>query len=184
MKNNIRFTRINDLVELFPKPYSDNRGLFLSVYKEQETMFSNYWGSRKISQVNISRTNAVGSIRGLHFQLSPYSEAKLVRCIRGKIWDVAIDLRKNSDTFGCWYSTELCAELGNTLFIPEGFAHGFQVLCPNSELHYIHSKIWVKEAESGIRFDDPTLGINWPLEPKDISKRDLSLPFFNNLDNL
>ena len=120
MRNNIKLTDFKDLVEINPQSFSDNRGLFISAYKEQDSLFKNSWGSRNISQINISRTNSVGVIRGLHYQMGQYSEAKLVRCIRGKIWDVAIDLRKNSDTFGCWYSTELCAELGNTLFIPEG----------------------------------------------------------------
>lgn len=179
MKNNIKLTDFRDLVELNPKPFSDNRGFFISAYKEQDPLFKKFWGSRNISQINISRTNAVGVVRGLHYQMAQYSEAKLVRCIKGKVFDVAVDLRRNSDTFGCWYSTELCAEIGNALFIPEGFAHGFQVLLTNSELLYIHSNIWVKESENGIRFDDPNIAINWPLEPKGISNRDLSLPFFN-----
>ena len=177
MENNIKSTTIKDLVELYPKKFSDERGQFNSAYKKQDSIFQSSWGPRNIAQVNISITKSVGAIRGLHFQMGQYSEAKLVRCIKGKLWDVAVDLRKNSDTFGYWYSTELSSDLGNSLFIPEGFAHGFQVLLPNSELLYIHSNIWVKDAENGIRFDDPTLAINWPLEPKDISNRDLSLPF-------
>ena len=115
-------------------------------------------------------------IRGLHYQSPPYEEAKLVRCLKGKVWDVAVDLRQKSITYGCWHAVELSPELGNAIFIPEGFAHGFQVLSPNSELLYIHSNIWVKDFERGIRFDDPVLAINWPLKPTEISKRDLSLP--------
>ena len=179
MDNNIKFTNIPDLVELLPNTFVDNRGIFKSAYKEQEKIFKNSWGSRKISQINISKTKTVGAIRGLHYQSGLYTEAKLVRCIKGEIWDVAVDLRRNSDTFGSWYSTKLCPEKGNTLFIPEGFAHGFQVLRPNSELLYIHSNIWVKESENGIRFDDPSLAINWPLKPSNISSRDLSLPFLD-----
>ena len=118
------------------------------------------------------------TLRGLHFQTEK-PQGKLVRCIKGKIFDVAVDLRRNSDTYGCFYSTEICADMGNALLIPEGFAHGFQVLLPNSEILYIHSNNWVKDSENGIRFDDPNLAINWPLEPKGISNRDLSLPFFN-----
>jgi len=177
VEENIKSTTIKDLVELHPKKFADERGQFISAYKKQDSIFQFSWGSRNIAQVNISITKSVGAIRGLHFQIGQYSEAKLVRCIKGKLWDVAVDLRRNSDTFGSWYATELSAELGNSLLIPEGFAHGFQVLLPNSELLYIHSNIWVKDAESGIRFDDPTLAINWPLEPKAISNRDLSLPF-------
>ena len=179
MINNIKLTDFKDLVEINPKSFSDNRGVFISAYKEQDSLFKNSWGSRNISQINISRTKSVGVIRGLHFQTGQYSEAKLVRCIKGKIFDVAVDLRRNSDTYGCFYSTEICADMGNALLIPEGFAHGFQVLLPNSEILYIHSNNWVKDSENGIRFDDPNLAINWPLEPKGISNRDLSLPFFN-----
>ena len=179
MRNNIKLTDFKDLVEINPQSFSDNRGLFISAYKEQDSLFKNSWGSRNISQINISRTNSVGVIRGLHYQTGQYSEAKLVRCIKGRIFDVAVDLRRNSDTYGCFYSTEICADIGNALLIPEGFAHGFQVLLPNSEILYIHSNNWVKDSENGIRFDDPNLAINWPLEPKFISNRDLSLPFFN-----
>ena len=179
MRDSIKLTDFKDLVEINPKSFSDNRGLFISAYKEQDSLFKNSWGDRNISQINISRTNSVGVIRGLHFQMGQYSEAKLVRCIKGRIFDVAVDLRRNSDTYGCFYSTEICADIGNALLIPEGFAHGFQVLSPNSEILYIHSNNWVKDSENGIRFDDPNLAINWPLEPKGISKRDLSLPFFN-----
>ena len=179
MSNNIKLTDFKDLVEINPKPFSDHRGLFISAYKEQDSLFKNSWGSRNISQINISRTHSVGVIRGLHYQMGQYSEAKLVRCIKGKIFDVAVDLRRNSDTYGCFYSTEICADIGNALLIPEGFAHGFQVLLPNSEILYISSNNWVKDSENGIRFDDPNLAINWPLEPKGLSNRDLSLPFFN-----
>ena len=182
MVNNIKFTNIPDLIELIPNSFEDNRGIFVSAYKEQDEIFRNSWGSRPISQVNISKTISVGTIRGLHYQSDLYAEAKLVRCIKGEIWDVAVDLRKHSTTFGSWYSTKLSPDKGNTLFIPEGFAHGFQVLRPNSELLYIHSNIWIKESENGIRFDDPSLAINWPLEPSNISSRDLSLPFLKKVN--
>ena len=179
MKNDIKLTNLRGLVELRTESFKDSRGLFLSAYKEQEKIFKDYWGSRNISQVNISKTKSVGVVRGLHYQLGQYSEAKLVRCIKGEIFDVAVDLRKSSETFGCWYSTILSAKKENALFIPEGFAHGFQVLSPNSELLYIHSNIWTKESETGIRFDDPTIAINWPFVPKGISDRDLSFPYLN-----
>ena len=179
MINNIKSTNIENLIEFNSNAFSDNRGLFISAYKAQELIFKNSWGSRKISQINISRTSSVGVVRGLHYQLEPFCDAKIVRCIKGKVWDVAVDLRRDSNTFLQWYSTELSPEKGNALLIPENFAHGFQVLAPNSELLYIHSNIWVKESESGIRYDDPTLAINWPQKPIGMSNRDLSLPFFN-----
>lgn len=180
MTNDIKLTHIKDLVELKTESFNDSRGLFLSAYKKQQKIFKDSWGSRNISQVNISKTYSVGVVRGLHYQFGKYSEAKLVRCIKGKLFDVAVDLRKSSETFGCFYSTILSAKKENALFIPEGFAHGFQILSPNSELLYIHSNIWEKESEKGIRFDDPTIAINWPLVPKGISDRDISFPYLKN----
>ena len=176
METKIITTKIQDLVELYSESFNDKRGLFLNAYRLGESGFKSSWKSRKIAQVNVSLTRPVGCIRGLHYQLSPYKEAKLVRCLKGKVWDVAVDLRTESNTYRSWHAVELSPELGNALFIPEGFAHGFQVLCPNSELLYIHSNIWVKESEKGIRFDSPSLGIDWPLKPKGMSKKDLTLP--------
>ena len=178
METKICTTKIQDLVELYSESFKDERGLFLNAYRSCEPGFKSLWKSRKIAQVNISLTRSVGSIRGLHYQLPPYEEAKLVRCLKGKVWDVAVDLRKKSKTYRCWHAVELSPELSNAILIPEGFAHGFQVLSPNSELLYIHSNIWVKEFERGIRFDSPHLGINWPLKPEAMSNRDLTLPLY------
>lgn len=175
MVTKIVATKIKDLVELYSESFNDKRGLFINAYRLGESGFKSSWKSRKIAQINVSLTRSVGCIRGLHYQLPPYEEAKLVRCLKGKVWDVAVDLRTKSDTYGWWHAVELSPELSNAIFIPEGFAHGFQVLSPNSELLYIHSNIWVKEFEKGIRFDSPSLGINWPLKPKNMSDRDLNL---------
>lgn len=181
MRIKISHTKIKDLIELNSEPFSDERGLFLNIYRENDELFKKIWSFRKILQVNISKTKLKGVIRGLHFQNPPYVEAKLIQCIKGKVWDVAVDLRIGSDTFGHWHSVELSEDKYNSIFIPEGFAHGFQVLESNSELLYLHSQNWVKESESGIRFDDPSLNIKWPLKPKSISSRDLSLPYLKNL---
>ena len=134
------------------------------------------WGDRGIAQVNLSRTEAVGTIRGLHLQAEPHSEAKLVRCLRGRVWDVAVDLRTDSTTYGQSHALELSPDQGNALLIPEGCAHGFQVLEPGSELLYLHSGAWVPEAETGVRWDDPQLAIAWPLPVAGLSDRDRNLP--------
>jgi dTDP-4-dehydrorhamnose 3,5-epimerase len=139
------------------------------------------WGVRPIAQVNLSRTEAVGTVRGLHLQAPPHSEAKLVRCLRGRIWDVAVDLRPGSATYGQWHAVELSPSAANALLIPEGCAHGFQVLEPGSELLYLHSGVWVSEAETGVRFDDRRLAIPWPLPPTGLSERDLGLPLLESV---
>ena len=118
----------------------------------------------------------MGTIRGLHLQAHPHSEAKLIRCLRGRVWDVAVDLRQDSDAYGKWHAVELSPEQGNALLIPEGCAHGFQVLQPGSELLYLHSGAWVPEVETGVRWDDQQLAIAWPLPPIGLSERDRSLP--------
>jgi len=139
------------------------------------------WGDCGIAQVNLSRTEAVGTIRGLHLQVFPHFEAKFVRCLRGRVWDVEVELRPGSPTCGHWHAVELSAEEGNALLIPEGCAHGFQLLEPCIVLLYHHSGDWVPEAETGIRFNDPKLAITWPLPPTGLSERDLALPLLQSL---
>ena len=167
---------ISNVFELKGYYFNDHRGSFLNFFRIQEPSFAQAWGDREIAQVNLSRTEAVGTIRGLHLQAPPHSEAKLVRCLRGRVWDVAVDLRPASASFGRWHAVELSPERANALLIPEGCAHGFQVLEPGSELLYLHSGAWVPEAETGVRLDDPQLAIPWPLPPQGLSERDLSLP--------
>jgi len=169
-------TPINGVFELLAHPFADHRGAFLNAFRAQELAFMSAWGDRAIAQVNLSRTKAVGTIRGLHLQAEPHSEAKLVRCLRGRAWDVAVDLRKNSATYCHWHAVELSPEQSNALLIPEGCAHGFQVLEAASELLYLHSGAWEPEAETGVRWDDPQLAIAWPLPAADLSDRDRSLP--------
>ena len=176
MPAELRSTSINGVFELVSDPFADARGAFLNAFRAQEESFIGSWGHRAISQVNLSRNQAVGTIRGLHLQASPHSEAKLVRCLKGRVWDVAVDLRRDSRTYGEWQAIELTPELGNALLIPEGCGHGFQVLEPGSELLYFHSRAWVPEAESGVRWDDSQLAIAWPLPVADLSNRDRSLP--------
>ena len=174
-------TPICGVIELVGQPFADERGSFLNVFRAQEPSFDQAWGQRPIAQVNISRSEAVATVRGLHLQAPPHSEAKLVRCLRGRVWDVAVDLRPDSATYGQWHAVELSPATANALLIPEGCAHGFQVLEPGSELLYLHSGDWVPEAETGIRFNDPRLAIPWPLPPVGLSERDLALPLLESL---
>jgi dTDP-4-dehydrorhamnose 3,5-epimerase len=181
MPTETRPTPIAGLLEVVSQPFTDHRGGFLNAFRAQEPAFAQAWGDRTIAQVNLSRTEAVGTIRGLHLQAPPHSEAKLVRCLRGRLWDVAVDLRSGSPTWGQWHAVELSPGAANALLIPEGCAHGFQVLEPGSELLYLHSGAWVPEAETGVRFNDPQLAIPWPLSPLGLSKRDLTLPLLESL---
>lgn len=176
-----RSTLISGVFELTSYPFVDQRGSFLNAFRTQEAAFLDSWGHRAVAQVNISQSNVVGTIRGLHMQAAPHSDAKLVRCLKGKVWDVAVDLRADSVTFSQWHAVELSSEKGNALLIPEGCAHGFQVLHPDSELLYLHSYDWVPESETGVRWDDPALAITWPLPVTGLSDRDRTLPLIGDL---
>ena len=176
MTTEVRPTSIAGVLELVGQPFIDHRGAFLNAFRAQEPAFAHVWGDRAITQVNLSRTEAAGTVRGMHLQAPPHSEAKLVRCLRGRVWDVAVDLRPDSPTRGHWCAVELSPRAANALLIPDGCAHGFQVLEPASELLYLHSGAWVPEAETGIRVNDPQLAISWPLPVLGLSERDLSLP--------
>jgi dTDP-4-dehydrorhamnose 3,5-epimerase len=150
-------TPIPDLVIAESIAFKDERGAFARLFCDQE--LSSVIGQRKIVQINHSCTEAVGAVRGLHFQQAPYAEMKLVRCLKGKVWDVAVDLRPHSPSYKHWHAQELSPHHVNMIVIPEGFAHGFQVLEAGSEL---------------LRYDDPELAIAWPLTVTDISVRDSS----------
>ena len=150
----------------------DLRGSFARLFCADKLHF--IIGNRKILQINRSVTKKAGSIRGLHFQYPPNAEMKLVRCLNGKVWDIAVDLRLNSPTFLRWHAEELSSVNSKMMIIPEGFAHGFQVLEPDSELLYLHTSHYNPKSEGGMRYDDPALGIDWPLPVSDISVRDRS----------
>lgn len=154
------------------KPFEDERGSFNRLFCSDE--LSELLGDRAIVAVNYSRSVKVGTVRGMHYQRSPYMEVKMVRCMRGKVFDVMVDLRKESSTFLHWHSEVLTPDNHKMMFIPEGFAHGFQVLEENSELLYLHTAEYHGASEGGVRFNDPLIGIEWPLELSDISDRDLS----------
>ena len=176
MTTKARATAIAGVWELMGQPFCDERGSFLNAFRSQDAAFAKAWGQRPIGQVNQSRSGQLGTVRGLHLQAPPHSEAKLVRCLRGLVWDVVVDLRPGSVTWGRWHAVELTPKAANALLIPEGCAHGFQVLAPNSELLYLHSGAWVPEAETGVHCCDPKLAIPWPMPVVGLSRRDQLLP--------
>lgn len=151
-------------------PFEDERGWFARTFCEQE--FKKIGHLKKWVQLNHSFTKLKGSIRGMHYQLPPFSEIKLVRCIAGAVYDVIVDIRKNSPTFLNWFGVELSASNKKMIYIPEGFAHGFQTLSNDAELIYHHSEFYTPGVEGGLKFDDPNLKIEWPLDITNISERD------------
>lgn len=159
-------------------PHRDDRGAFMRVFCARE--LESLLGHRQIAQINHSKTSHAGAIRGMHFQRPPHAEMKLIRCLRGKVWDVAVDLRAGSPTFLQWHAMELASGDARMIAIPEGFAHGFQALEPESELLYLHTAFYRPESEGGLRYDDPRLAIRWPLPPRDVSPRDLAHPLLED----
>jgi len=158
-------------------PFEDHRGAFDRLFCQRE--LKEVIGNRQIVQINHSRTATVGAIRGLHYQYPPAAEMKLIYCLRGKVWDVALDIRKNSSTYLYWVAEELTENKPILWVIPEGCAHGFQVLEPNSELLYLHTSFYRPEYERGVRYNDPEIIINWPLPVSDISQRDKNHPLID-----
>jgi dTDP-4-dehydrorhamnose 3,5-epimerase len=157
--------------------FQDNRGAFSRLFCSRE--LQEIIGPKMIVQINHSRTRSVGAVRGLHFQNPPHTEMKIVRCLKGRVFDVVVDLRQGSPTFLKWTSVELTPENNLALVIPEGCAHGFQVLEHDSELLYLHTAFYTPDAEGAVRFDDPQIGVNWPLAPTDLSARDIGHPHLN-----
>ena len=163
-------------------PINDERGWFARYFCKKE--FSTIGHNKEWVQMNHSFSLKKGTLRGMHFQKPPHSEVKLVRCIQGSVFDVIIDLRKDSPTFLKWFGTELSAENKLMMYIPEGFAHGFQTLEDNSGLLYMHTAYYSPEAEDGLRYNDPQVNISWPIEISEISMRDTNhdiLEKFNGL---
>lgn len=158
---------------IHPKPMVDERGQFSRVFCADE--FSKRGLNPSVAQTNISYSRKRGTLRGLHFQVAPHREVKLVLCLRGAIYDVIVDLRKGSPTWRQWFGIELCDVKRSVLYVPEGFAHGFVTLSDDTELLYKMSTPYVPEAAQGVRFDDPALGITWPILPEVISERDAAL---------
>jgi dTDP-4-dehydrorhamnose 3,5-epimerase len=163
------------LIDIEPK--QDERGFFARTWCRQE--FTAYGLKAEIAQASLSFNPQQGTVRGLHFQRAPHGETKIVRCIRGAIFDAIVDLRPHSCTFLGWQGFELTADNRQALYIPEGFAHGFQTLTKDVEIAYQISAFYAPEAASGYRYDDAAFGIVWPLPVTLISERDLGWPAAN-----
>jgi dTDP-4-dehydrorhamnose 3,5-epimerase len=158
------------------EPHADERGFFARTWCRRELAERGL--DTDIAQTSLSFNKAKGTLRGMHYQRPPHEEVKLVRCTRGAVWDVIIDLRPASPTYRSWEGFELTAENRRQLYIPKGFAHGFQTLADATELHYQISAFHAPEAAAGLRHDDPAFGIRWPLPVAVISERDRAWPDF------
>lgn len=166
----IQATPIHGLNVLQRKPLGDSRGYLERMFCLDE--LSAVFEGRQIVQINHTLTQAIGTVRGLHFQYSPYAEMKFVSCLRGSVFDIAVDLRKGSPTFLHWHAELLTADNHKTLAIPEGFAHGFQTLTDDCEMLYLHTAPYTPSAEAGLNPQDSKLAIPWPLPIAEISARD------------
>ncbi len=171
-------TGIGDLSVIVRKPIADERGSLTRIYSEDE--LARFGFASGIVQINHTTTAKKGALRGMHFQWPPHAEAKLVSCIRGRVFDVAIDLRKGSPSFLQWHGEELSAANHRALLIPEGFAHGFQTLEDGAELLYLHSAAYQPSAEGGVHHADPKIGICWPEPVMEVSARDAGHAFLDD----
>ncbi len=167
-------TRLRGAYFVDVKRYEDERGFFGRAWCQQE--FEAHGLNSKLAQCDISFNKKRGTLRGMHYQAAPYQEAKLVRCTMGALYDVIIDLRSNSDTFKQWLAVELTAQNRRALYIPEGFAHGFQTLTDGAEVFYQMSEVYHPEAARGLRWNDEAFHIEWPIEALVISQKDRDYP--------
>lgn len=179
----IEKTTLPDILLVTPPRFADDRGFF-----------SESWSHKRLAEIGIdidfvqdnhSLSREVGTVRGLHFQSPPHSQAKLVRCGRGSLFDVAVDIRRGSPTFGQWVGEELSFENGKQLLIPAGFLHGFVTREPDTEIIYKCSDYYATECDGAIRFDDPYIGIDWGVSPNQaiLSEKDASAPFLKDFDS-
>lgn len=176
-KLNIFSTEIKGLYIIEPNTFTDERGSFARLYCQEELEeITNI----TIKQINHSITKEKGTVRGLHFQYEPNAEVKMLRCIKGAVFDVVVDIRKDSPTFLRTYSVELTQENQKMIFIPKGFAHGFQTLEDDTQLLYLHSDTYTPSNEGGLNVNDPLLEIKWPLKIKNLSTRDQEHKFLTS----
>lgn len=167
-------TPIKDLKVIERKPVGDSRGFLARIFCADQLKSAGWHAP--IAQINQTVTRKRGTVRGMHFQNTPHAEMKLISCLRGEVFDVAVDLRNNSPTFLKWHAEKLSLENCRALLIPEGFAHGFQTLTDDCELVYLHSAPYIPASEAGIRAIDSRLEILWPLDFSEISQRDSEHP--------
>lgn len=154
----------------------DHRGFFGRLWCKNE--MEEHGLNTNLTQSNVSLSSQKGTLRGMHFQNEPYQETKLVRCTRGSVFDVIVDLRPDSPTFKQWFGAKLTADNYKMMYVPEGFAHGFLTLEDNSEVYYLVTEFYNKENESGVRYNDPAFGIEWPIDIIEISEKDNNHPDF------
>ena len=173
---NFSETKLSGVLLIEPELHADDRGSFARSFCVDD--FKNVGIDFCVVQANFSFNKYAGALRGLHYQLSPFAEAKVVRCTSGALYDVVVDLRSGSPTLGQWLAIELNAKNRNSIYVPEGCAHGFQTLVDNTEVSYLMSERYVPEAASGVRYDDPAIGIEWPLAVSSVSDRDRDWPDF------
>ena len=169
-------TKLKGLFIIDIEAHKDERGFFARSWCEDE--FKNHGLDSRLVQCNISSNKRRGTLRGMHYQVAPFPEAKLVRCTRGAIYDVIVDIRTTSPTFGHWLGIELTEDNHRATFIPVGFAHGFQTLQDNSEILYQMSEFYHPECAHGVRWNDPAFKIDWPIDRPIISQRDNGFPNF------
>ncbi len=170
-------TELAGVVLITPERIPDERGFFTKTWGEDD-FGANGLNPRMVAR-NLSFNRQTGTLRGMHFQRPPHAEAKLICALTGSIHDVALDLRRDSPTFGKWVARELRAETGEMLYVPEGCAHGFITLEPNTTTEYLISTYYAPEASGGVRWNDPAFRIEWPMEPRVISARDRAWPDFD-----
>jgi len=177
---NIEETSLPGLLILTPRRFGDARGWFSEVWNK-ETL-AGFGITYDFVQDNHSYSRDVGTVRGLHYQSPPHAQTKLVRCGRGLVFDVAVDVRKGSPTFGKWFGTELSAENGRQLLIPAGFLHGFVTRAPDSELLYKCSDVYAPACDGAVRFDDPDIGVDWGIDTTAavLSDKDVRAPLFRD----
>ncbi|MFT4629237.1 MAG: dTDP-4-dehydrorhamnose 3,5-epimerase [Cryomorphaceae bacterium] len=170
-------TPLDGLLRVNREPNADNRGFFSRFFCAKEFKSIGFGGA--VAQINHTMTRQKGAIRGMHFQYPPHSEAKIVTCLKGEVLDVAVDIRKGSPTFLNWHMEVLSAENQSSLYIPSGFAHGFQTLTENCELIYLHSAFYAPDAEGALNALDPALAIDWPMKISEVSERDSNHSFID-----
>lgn len=171
-------TKLSGAFVIELEPHADQRGFFARTFCRKE--FEAHGINAQVEQCNISFNKRKGTLRGMHFQVAPFAEAKLVRCTSGSIYDVIIDLRPSSSTFKQYFAVELSAENRTMLFIPEGFAHGFQTLQDDTEVFYQMAQSFSAEHARGVRWNDPAFGIKWPKDERIIIERDKNYPDFSS----
>ena len=169
-------TKLDGAYIIESEKFIDERGFFARTWDIHEFIKNGI--NSTFVQCSVSFNNKKGTLRGMHYQIYPYEESKLIRCTKGKIFDVIVDLRKNSKTFKKWIGIELSQDNHKMIYVPEGFAHGFQTLEDNSEVFYQISKEYNSKSARGIRWDSPKISISWPLKVSVISQKDKNLPLF------